>query len=164
MEANFQNKTLSSATVRGPNPSVNNSFDPPQFLLDTTFKYYFQYIKHRRTKGGRIPILGLQCTFPLVAVFFLTSMQISGKVLSLCIVFSLSPIGPTKLISLPRSMQTLNFYIFVKILLAHAYKVCHKGKLRIFIYIYEILAAVSDAIVYTSNTCTISLPSARFPA
>jgi hypothetical protein len=38
MEANFNDKTLSSAMVRGPYPSVNTSFDPPWILLDTTFK------------------------------------------------------------------------------------------------------------------------------
>jgi hypothetical protein len=28
---------MPSALVRGPYPSVNTSFDPPYFLLDTTF-------------------------------------------------------------------------------------------------------------------------------
>jgi hypothetical protein len=32
---------MSSATVRGPYPSVYTSFDPPWFSLDTTFKPYF---------------------------------------------------------------------------------------------------------------------------
>ncbi len=39
MEAGLNNRTMSSATVRGPYPSVNTIFDPPYFSLDTTFKY-----------------------------------------------------------------------------------------------------------------------------
>ncbi len=38
MEANFNDKILSSATVRGPYPSINTSFNQPYFLPDTTFK------------------------------------------------------------------------------------------------------------------------------
>jgi hypothetical protein len=38
MAANLNNEKLSSTTVWGPYQSVNTSFSPPKFLLDTSFR------------------------------------------------------------------------------------------------------------------------------